>query len=291
MCSDLANHLTVCMNLHAEWEPPTFDISASGSGPETTTVVAMPPIRTETVTQTVWNLPQTIVSAVSAPTTQTITIYPPVVSQTTMYSPYVAAVTMAPPKTVVPVTRVYVSTLPQVSTVYVNPPVGSTSTVYVDSPVGSTSTVYVDPTSTSTVYVDPPSTSTVYVDSPSTSTVYVDPPSTSTVYVVPQPPQVSTVIVAPPQISTVTVPLPSASTSTVFVYPMPVPSIPASSRTVIEIPMTQTLTRTLARQARATAAPLSRRSAFTEAMCLPCEGNPDCDVSSLSLPHVAHTTA
>jgi hypothetical protein len=251
MCNDLANHLTVCMSLRAEWKPPAFEISASGSKPEMTTVVAMPPIRTETVTRTVWNLPSTIVSAVPVPTTHTWTVYPEVVSHTTLYSPYVSHITMSPPKTVVDVTKIYVSAVPQVSTVYVNPPVASTSTVYVNSPVASTSTVYV----------------------------------------VPQSPPVSTLIVAPPQISTVTVSLPPApSTSTVFVYPQPVPSPSTSSRTVIEIPMTQTttLTRTLARQARATAAPLSRRSAFTEALCLPCENNPDCEVSSPSLPHAMH---
>jgi hypothetical protein len=152
MCDDLANHLTVCVSLHAEWEPPTFEISASGSGPETTTVVAMPPIRTETVTQTIWNLPSTIVSAVPMPSTQTITIYPPV------------TVTAVPASTVyvtaVPASTVYVTAVPA-STVYVNPPVRSTSTVFISPP--QPSTVYVYPSTTAHRVFEIPLTQTTTI--------------------------------------------------------------------------------------------------------------------------------
>jgi hypothetical protein len=165
MCNDLANHLTVCMSLRAEWKPPTFEISASGAGPQTTTVMSMPPVTTVTAVETIYQVPKTVCGTVTKPQIITVTLPAP-------------------------------------------------------------------PTQPTTVIVSPPRTSTVIV--------YSAQPHIVTVY----------------------------------------PPISTSSRTVIEIPLTQTttLTRTMDRQARATAAPLTRRSAFTEATCLPCEENADCDV-------------
>jgi hypothetical protein len=139
MCSDLANNLTVCMSLRAEWKPPTFDIPASSAGPQTTTVISMAPVTTVTAVETIYQVPQTVCGTVTRPEVITVTV--------------------------------------------------------------------------------------------------------------PTPPQ--------PQIVTV--------------YPQPQPR-PLNLITV-------TLPRPLPRQARETAAPLSRRSAFTEATCLPCEDNADCEVS------------
>jgi hypothetical protein len=182
MCNDLANHLTVCMSLRAEWKPPTFDISASGAGPQTATVISMPPVTTVTAVETIYQVPETVCGTVT--------------------KPQIITVTLPTPRT-------------------------------------------------------------------QTTTVIVSPPRTSTVIVYPAQPSTVTVVAVPPV------------TSTLTVYTMPAPLPSTSSRTVIEIPLTQTMTitKTMGRQARETAAPLSRRSAFTEATCLPCEDNADCEVS------------
>jgi hypothetical protein len=250
------------MSVRSRWQPPNFNISASGPS-ETTTVVVMPQPETTNSTQTV--VYSTVISTISTPSVYTVTILP-------TPSPPVVTATVSVPA------------------------IGTTTAVVV--PQAST----VITTTIVSVPQVPLSTVTLYPQAPHISTVIVAPlpPQITTVTVISQRPQFQTNTVSIRK-STITVQKPASTVtyhyqdpaSTIVIQP---PTVTASrSPSVIEIPMTMisTATHTVVRSVRAVQTPAStspRDSAMAKLTCETCDGNLECDVSQHICSQCAHGT-
>ncbi|KAI4662192.1 uncharacterized protein J4E79_004479 [Alternaria viburni] len=280
LCNNLATHMTVCMSVRSKWQPPGFNVSASGPSETTTTTETVvistvvgptsSPVVTVTVSAPLTSTTTVVVAPQSSPCTTTTTSIPVVTSTVTVVTqrPQTSTVTVISQRPQTSTVTV-VAQRPQITTVVVTAPRVQTTTVVMTAPRVQTTTVVVaapqiqintvtveKPAST-VIYQQPGTTSIVTVQNPASTVVYQQPGTTSTVTYHYQDPA-STIMLQPPTVTA------------------------SRSPHVLEIPVTviTTATHTVARSVRAnqTPAPTSPRdSIIAKPMCDSCDGNPECD--------------
>ncbi|KAI4929778.1 hypothetical protein J4E85_004397 [Alternaria conjuncta] len=280
LCNNLATHMTVCMSVRSKWQPPGFNVSASGPSETTTTTETVvistvvgptsSPVVTVTVSAPLTSTTTVVVAPQSSPCTTTTTSIPVVTSTVTVVTqrPQTKTVTVISQRPQTSTVTV-VAQRPQITTVVVTAPRVQTTTVVMTAPRVQTTTVVVaapqiqintvtveKPAST-VIYQQPGTTSIVTVQNPASTVVYQQPGTTSTVTYHYQDPA-STIMLQPPTVTA------------------------SRSPHVLEIPVTviTTATHTVARSVRAnqTPAPMSPRdSIIAKPMCDSCDGNPECD--------------
>ncbi|KAH6872874.1 hypothetical protein BKA58DRAFT_456560 [Alternaria rosae] len=256
LCNNLATHTTVCMSVRSKWQPPGFNVSASGPSETTTTtqtvvistiVPTSSPVVTVTVSAPITSTTTVVVAPQSSPCTTTTTSIPLVTTST------VTVVTQRPQTSTVTV----VAQRPQTTTVTVVTQRPQTGVVTVVAQQPQTKTVTVQKPASTVIYQQPGTTSIVTVQNPASTVIYQQPGTTSIVTYHYQDPA-STIVLQPPTVTA------------------------SRSPHVLEIPVTviTTATHTVARSVRAnqTPAPMSRHdSIIAKPICDACDDNPECD--------------
>ncbi|KAI4624322.1 uncharacterized protein J4E87_005823 [Alternaria ethzedia] len=280
LCNNLATHMTVCMSVRSKWQPPGFNVSASGPSETTTTTETVvistvvgptsSPVVTVTVSAPVTSTTTVVVAPQSSPCTTTTTSIPVVTSTVTVVTqrPQTKTVTVISQRPQTSTVTV-VAQRPQITTVVVTAPQVQTTTVVMTAPRVQTTTVVVaaPQIQINTVTVEKPASTVIYQQPGTTSIVTVQNPASTVVYQQPGTTSIVTYHYHDPA-------------STIMLQP---PTVTASrSPHVLEIPVTviTTATHTVARSVRAnqTPAPMSPRDTIiAKPMCDSCDGNAECD--------------
>ncbi|KAI4634743.1 hypothetical protein J4E83_002063 [Alternaria metachromatica] len=184
LCNNLATHMTVCMSVRSKWQPPGFNVSASGPSETTTTTETVvistvvgptsSPVVTVTVSAPLTSTTTVVVAPQSSPCTTTTTSIPVVTSTVTVVTqrPQTKTVTVISQRPQTSTVTV-VAQRPQITTVVVTAPQVQTTTVVMTAPRVQTTTVVV---AAPQIQIN-----TVTVEKPASTVIYQQPGTTSIV--------------------------------------------------------------------------------------------------------------
>ncbi|KAI4633286.1 hypothetical protein J4E80_000651 [Alternaria sp. BMP 0032] len=202
---------TAFKHVRSKWQPPGFNVSASGPSETTTTTETVvistvvgptsSPVVTVTVSAPLTSTTTVVVAPQSSPCTTTTTSIPVVTSTVTVVTqrPQTKTVTVISQRPQTSTVTV-VAQRPQITTVVMTAPRVQTTTVVVAAPQIQINTVTVEKPASTVIYQQPGTTSIVTVQNPASTVVYQQPGTTSTVTYHYQDPA-STIMLQPPTVT------------------------------------------------------------------------------------------